>query len=179
MYFEKVSLDEFLNSFTSNKVDRAKLEECYNAIKVPIRSSAGSAGYDFFMPFDLETMPDTYYNVPTGIRWVKESGDPDVVLLCVPRSGLGTKQGFKLRNTIGVIDMDYCLSDNEGHIIVRFSVDEPIYLPAGKAFMQGIIVPFLKVREDNTISLRNGGFGSSDADKYKQPIAHNQTVAAQ
>ena len=78
-----------------------------------------------------------------------------------------------LRNTTGIIDMDYYLSDNEGHIMCCFCMEEDDYLPSGKAFMQGILVPFLKVREDNITLLRNGGFGSSDSnnDKHKPTIA--------
>ena len=51
---------------------------------------------------------------------------------------------------------------NEGHIKVKMSAKEPITINQGQAFMQGIIVPFLKVDDDNCIKNRNGGFGSTD-----------------
>lgn len=173
MYFSKVSFEEYCRSLDLAPEVWEKMRPAYNLIKLPQRSSAGSAGYDFFLPMNLKVEANMYYVVPTGIRWVREEGDPDVFLMCVPRSGLGVKKGFMLRNTAGIIDMDYYLSDNEGHIMCCFCMEEDDYLPSGKAFMQGIVVPFLKVREDNITLLRNGGFGSSDSnnDKHKPTIA--------
>ena len=82
--------------------------------------------------------------------------------MCVPRSGLGFKNGFRLINTAGIIDRDYWRSDNQGHIICKFSVENGIFLEAGKAFMQGIIIPFIKTSNDDATGIRNGGFGSTD-----------------
>lgn len=96
---------------------------------------------------------------PTGIRFVTDRDD--IVLLCVPKSGLGCKFGVGLANTIGVIDSDYCKSDNEGHIKVKFVSKEDVILDGGKAFMQGIIVPYLTVDDDSVKAVRNGGFGST------------------
>ena len=45
----------------------------------------------------------------------------------------------------------------------KFSVENGIFLEAGKAFMQGIIVPYLTVENDKPKEIkRNGGFGSTD-----------------
>ena len=50
--FEKVSLKQFLEG-----CDRADAEEIYNGIRLPKRATAGSAGYDFFAPYDVKLAP--------------------------------------------------------------------------------------------------------------------------
>ena len=168
--FEKVSWEEYLNSYielinkksVSEDINEMFVKKEYDAIKLPQRSTSGSAGYDFFAPFDINIlthdMPAVAY--PTGIRFVTDRDD--VFLACFPRSGLGFKYNVMLKNTCGVIDSDYQYSDNEGHIMVKLSAQVPVKITSGKAFMQGIILPFIKTDDDYCINTRNGGFGSTD-----------------
>ena len=78
-------------------------------IKMPIRATKKSAGYDFFAPFDIYLKPNEDIKIPTGIRSYMQDGE---VLIAVPRSGLGFKYYARLANTLGVIDSDYYYSDN-------------------------------------------------------------------
>ena len=64
-------------------------------------------------------------------------------------------------NTIGIIDSDYYNSDNEGHIMVKFSVDRPLTLHKGDKFCQGIFILYGVTFDDNADGIRNGGFGST------------------
>lgn len=58
--------------------------------------------------------------------------------------------------------MDYFEADNEGHIAAKITTEEPFKLDAGDRFMQGIIMPYLTVTNDNPIEKkRKGGFGST------------------
>ena len=50
---------------------------------------------------------------------------------------------------------------NEGHIMAKLQADSYFSLDGGKAFMQGIILPYFKVDDDNSDEVRNGGFGST------------------
>lgn len=43
--------------------------------------------------------------VPSGLKM--QASRPDVVLLLFPRSGLASKHGITLANSVGVIDSDY------------------------------------------------------------------------
>lgn len=163
--FEKVSFEQYLEARRSTDKtifddDIEDVKQEYDNIKLPKRSTSGSAGYDFFAPFDFTIFAKANTTIPTGIRWVTDRDD--VVLICCPRSGLGFKFGTRLRNTIGVIDSDYCASDNEGHIMLKITaeVDKPI--SAGMAIMQGIILPYIKTDDDTSTENRNGGFGSTD-----------------
>ena len=67
--FEKVSLTQFKAGCT-----REDAEKVYEGIKLPKRATAGSAGYDFYAPFDIELNPGETANIPTGIRVLIEDG---------------------------------------------------------------------------------------------------------
>ena len=110
--FEKVSKEEFLKSCDDINV--------YENIKLPKRATKGSAGYDFYAPFDFTLNPGETIKIPTGIR---ASMDEDYVLMLFPRSSLGFKYRLQLNNTVGIIDSDYYYSDNEGHIFIKITND--------------------------------------------------------
>ena len=166
--FYKVSYEQFKKDLEKNcALDESFTEEVikgiYDDIKLPKRSSTGSAGYDFFLPMAIIAPPQTDLVIPTGIRMKMDS---DKVLLCFPRSGLGFKYRMQLNNTVGVIDSDYFYSDNEGHIMIKIANDsyeeKIISLEKGKAFSQGVLMPFYLTDDDDADGTRNGGMGSSD-----------------
>ncbi len=132
----------------------------YDDILIPKRATSGSAGYDFFMPYDLEIGPNESPFVNTGIRCKIEEG---YVLMIFPRSSLGRKYKLTLDNTVGVIDSDYFNADNEGHIIVFMTnrSDKTLVLKKGDRFCQGVFLPFGITINDNTKEERKGGFGST------------------
>ena len=156
--FEKVSFDQYVNSIGGD-VD---LRTEYNDIKLPKRATTGSAGYDFFSPFDFELAPNKTIKIPTGIRVLL---DKDKFLAIYPRSGLGFKHRMQLDNTVGIVDSDYFGSDNEGHIFIKITNDgregKTIHINKGEAFAQGIIAQYFVTIDDETNGRRNGGFGST------------------
>lgn len=161
--FEKVSYEQWKGNCGFTGLPDTVLEKMYESIQLPHQATAASAGCDFFMPFSLNLTAGDKFKIATGIRWVCAE-DRDKVLLIVPRSGLGFKYGIKLSNTVGVIDADYCDSNNEGHIIISLEnpSDKDVMLEAGKPFAQGIIVKYEIPEGAQSDALRNGGFGSTD-----------------
>ena len=162
--FEKVSFEQFLEGWgdTLGIADRSKIQEIYDGIRLPRRATAGSAGYDFFAPADITLAPGETIKIPTGVRvWM----EPEWVLKCYPRSGLGFKYRLQLNNTVGIIDSDYYYSDNEGHIFAKITNDsnegKAVELKAGEGFMQGIFVEYGITLDDDVTEIRNGGFGST------------------
>ncbi len=153
--FEKVSFEQYAK-------DVEKADEIYKNIQLPQRATKGSAGYDFYMPYDLTLVPGQTAKIPTGIRAKIADG---WVLCLFPRSGLGFKYRLQLNNTVGIIDADYYLSDNEGHIFAKITNDsnegKTLTLKQGEGFMQGIFMPFGLAEDDNVQTIRNGGFGST------------------
>ncbi len=157
--FEKVSLEEFAKAFD----DKEEAKKIYEKIQLPQRATRGSAGYDFFAPFDIVLKPNETIKVPTGIRCQMESG---WVLKLYPRSSLGFKYRLQLNNTVGIIDEDYYYSDNEGHIFAKITnatnENKVLEIKKGQGFMQGLFIEFGITYDDDVITQRNGGFGSTN-----------------
>ena len=162
---------------------------------MPRRSTTGSAGYDFFMPYQALGCKDMTTYIPTGFKWdpsdsiigtiqqpwanaqfpnrihaarTMEFIVPNQVFLALyPRSSYGMKYGFRLLNTTGIIDADYYNNeDNEGHIIIAFTTDKELHLEPGDKFCQGIIQPYFFSEEEIAVkATRVGGMGSTDMNK--------------
>lgn len=163
--FYKVSFEQFREGFADalGLAEEQELRKIYDGIKLPKRATAGSAGYDFYAPVSITIKPGMTMKIPTGIR---VEMDPDWVLKCYPRSGLGFKYRLQLNNTVGIIDSDYFNSDNEGHIFAKITNDtnegKTVEIAAGTGFMQGIFVEYGITMDDEVTAVRNGGFGSTN-----------------
>lgn len=153
------------------KVSRAQFEAdwpfdapCpYDELILPRRGTSGSAGYDFFSPVDFTLAPGESIRIPTGMRARMDEG---WVLTLYPRSGQGFKYRLQLYNTVGVIDADYFGAENEGHIQIKLinanREGKTLRVERGKAFAQGIFLPFGITEDDAAEEARTGGFGSTD-----------------
>lgn len=130
-------------------------------IIIPKRATKGSAGYDFYLPYDISIKAKESVTIDTGVRCKIEDG---YVLSLYPRSSLGFKYGLQLRNTVGIIDSDYYNADNYGHIKAKLinTSNEDITLEKGKAFMQGIFTKYYLAEEEEIKEERKGGFGSTN-----------------
>lgn len=147
---------------------------------IPKRQTKCSAGYDFYMPYDLDLEPGQDYLFSTKINldggelpyFTAEMVEADNInrkivkvypnqwsIKLYPRSSLGNKYGMKLANTVGLIDQDYI--DNA--ITVKLSVTQPLSLKKGDRFMQGEVTPVCYFEgESIPDAVRNGGNGSTD-----------------
>jgi dUTP pyrophosphatase len=133
--------------------------EEYESIILPRRATAGSAGFDFYAPYDFALEPGEEIIIDTGIRARIDEG---WVLVILPRSGSGFKYGVRLANTAGVIDSDYFNADNEGHIKIKLVGGSKAFnVKAGDAFAQGIFLPYGITEDDDCVEERHGGFGST------------------
>ena len=150
--FYKVSETEFLKNGT---------KDAFDGIILPKRATKGSAGYDFFAPKTFSLNPKETIKLATGIRVKIAEG---WVLAVFPRSGLGFKYRLTLDNTVGIIDSDYFNAENEGHIFIKMTNcgDKPLTVEKGKAFAQGVFLPFGITVDDACERERTGGFGSTD-----------------
>lgn len=155
--FEKVSIEQWRQGYLGADADHV-----YEGIVLPKRATSGSAGYDFFAPFDIELKAGETVKVPTGVRVKIADG---WLLSLYPRSGLGFKFRLQLDNTVGIIDSDYYFSDNEGHIFAKLTNDskegKTVTIAAGTGFMQGIFTEYGITEDDDAAGVRNGGFGST------------------
>ena len=132
-------------------------------IQMPARQTKNAAGYDFYLPDDVELMPGKVTMVPTGVKAYMQ---PDEFLGLHIRSSLAVKKGLSLVNNVGIIDADYYNNpDNEGHIMLalRNLNQEPLVLKKGDRLAQGIFYKYLTTDDDqeSTKAKRSGGFGST------------------
>ena len=192
--FEKVSFEQYyadwVKLFGNEAADEEIVFGIYEDIKLPVRSTEKSAGYDFFAPFGFTLEKGSNIVIPTGIRVYL---DDDAYLALHPRSGMGFKARLMLANTTGIIDADYWLSDNEGHIMAKICYDgiepactinmdrdsntsgimfntqrpkdnifyKPLVILQGDRFVQGILNTYGITDDDVATGIRNGGEGST------------------
>lgn len=167
--FEKVSFDQYLQSLQDLGIIHPEEDDYeeqkhiahaeWRRIKLPVRASNGSAGYDFYLPYSASFLGGQSTTIPTGIRCEIQ---PGWMLALFPRSGLGFKYGMRLKNTVGIIDSDYYHAANEGHIMAKIDVDYGFNGEEGDRFIQGVFLPYGIATDDKPIlSDRLGGFGST------------------
>lgn len=142
------------------KVKRLADEE----IRLPERSTANSAGYDFFAIEDVVIPAKTTMRIMTGVKCELM---PYMFLLLANRSSNPSKKSLVLMNGVGIVDADYYSNpDNDGEIGFEFhnvaTVDTVI--KKGEKLGQGIIIKFIQTEDDemaNSSVTRVGGFGST------------------
>jgi dUTP pyrophosphatase len=140
-------------------------KEFYEEYELPSHSTIHSAGIDLrSATFERRTIwPGETTLLPTGLIFaVPES----VVMLLVPRSGLGHKHGIVLGNLVGVIDPDY-----RGEVMVSVwnRGDIAYIVEPGERICQALFVPFKTVELNQVAQLpetarAEGGFGSTGAE---------------
>lgn len=152
--FEKISIEEYI---------KKRKEEEFCNVKIPARSTKNSAGYDFYLPYEVKLKAKDSTIISTGIKAFMEN---DEFLMIVIRSSLGFKKGLRLKNQVGIIDSDYYNNiDNEGHILIAIENTSPndIILNAGDRIAQGIFLKYLTCDNEEEIkNSRDGGIGSTN-----------------
>lgn len=158
--FEKVSLAQFVQDMRQAfpTYPEEALRRAWEQLELPKRATSGSAGHDFRLPVSVQVNGNEHVVVPTGIRCAMQ---PGWVLMLFPRSSLGFRYQMRLDNTAGIIDEDYHGAENEGHIIICFTAEKTLQLPAGSAFVQGVFLPYGICEDDEADLVRQGGFGST------------------
>lgn len=128
---------------------------------LPRRSTKGSAGYDFYAPYDIILTPHSCSKLV--FLNVKAYMQPDEKLQMYIRSSLAVKSNITLE-TSGLIDSDYYSNpDNDGNIGVKFrnNGDNPIIITKGTRCCQGVFGKYLVADGDDANETRTGGYGST------------------
>ena len=142
--FEIISINQFNKDFKN-------IDTKYEDIIIPKRSTKFSAGYDFYMPYDLTVKKNEVVLIPTGIKVMLNS---DEFLGIYIRSSLGFKYNLRMCNQVGIVDSDYYNNpSNEGHIFVKLKNegDNDIILKKYDRYVQGIIQKYYIVDNENEI----------------------------
>ena len=154
--FEIISKSRFDIDFNGYNVN-------YEEIILPKRSTKFAAGYDFYLPFNIELKPNEIIKIPTGIKVLMNE---DEFFGIYVRSSLGFKYNMRMCNQVGIIDYDYYNNiDNEGHIFVKLKNEgeSTVYLNKNDRYVQGIFQKYYTVDEEEIINnKRVGGIGSTN-----------------
>ena len=130
-------------------------------IRLPVRKTAPSAGYDIESGRDMDILPGKVTLIPTGLK--AYMGEDEYLAIYI-RSSMAIKHGLILINSTGIIDSDYYNNeDNEGHIMVAVynTTSQPFHISKGDRVAQGIFMKYLKADGDAARGLRTGGVGST------------------
>lgn len=166
MRFSKVRKEAFINDLLGvyPNFDAKVAEYMYEDIKLPVRGTSGSAGYDICTPVGFILHPNEKKVIPTGIKAVFE---PDEIgawhLQMFVRSSIGIKKGVVLMNGTGIIDPDYQYSDNDGDMLLALwnTSDKPAMFVAGERICQGVLTIRGRTTDDTASAKRTGGVGST------------------
>lgn len=129
---------------------------------IPKRGTTCSAGYDFYVPEEVEIAPGEIKVINT---YICAYMNDDEFLAIFIRSSIGIKKGLRLVNQVGIIDSDYYNNpENGGHIRIALKNESnnKVVLKAYERVAQGIFLNFLKTDSDDVNNKRQGGIGSTN-----------------
>jgi len=130
-------------------------------IMFPNRGSKYSAGYDFYSNEHYMLHPGETHIFFSDIKF---KCDSDKYLKVVPRSSLAYKTSVIPINTPGTVDADYYSNvDNDGNIgiLLHNFGTKIVEIEVGMRIAQGIIEKYYTTDNDLTVSVRQGGIGST------------------
>jgi len=156
--FEKISFEQFKKDFQFLE----NIEEAYNNIRIPVRATKYSVGYDISTPFDFEIKPGEIKLIPTGLKVYFQT---DEMFSMYVRCSMGFKHNIRLCNQVGIVESDYYNNEgNEGHLFVKIQNegDKSVKFSAGDRIVQGIFSKYLVTDDDNVTNVRKSGIGSTD-----------------
>ena len=167
MRFQRVKFEAFKNdmamyrpiNFMSGDVEKA-----YENIKIPIRKTKYSAGYDICTPIAISIPAGQRRVIPTGIKAVFEEDEMETWhLQMYVRSSVGIKDGVVLTNSTGIIDPDYCRAANDGDMMLALlnTSDKLVQYKAGDRICQAVFMIHGLTSDDKATGDRTGGIGST------------------
>lgn len=131
-------------------------------IKLPVRATKNSVGYDFYSPIDVTIKAGETKLIFSNVKAC--FGEREGLILA-STSGLG-KKGLILANGIGIIESDYYNNEsNDGNLgfMLHNMSENDIEIHIGDKIGQGFFINFLTVENESEITtVRTGGFGSTD-----------------
>ncbi len=131
------------------------------SLPLPEYATDGSCAFDMYSRESATIEPKTIVALPSNLI-IKTP--PEHVLVLAPRSSLAKKKGLTLANGIGVIDQDYCGSEDEIHIQVYNFTDKSVIVERGERIAQGLFLKISRATWNETDKMdekSRGGIGST------------------
>ena len=168
LHFEKVRYEAFEKDMMMyrpiNYLSSFDVRGCYESIKLPVRKTKASAGYDICTPIAITLPPRERRVIPTGIKaCFTEEEMATWHLQMYVRSSVGIKDGVVLTNSTGIIDPDYCLDENDVDIMLALmnTSSKTVKYKAGDRICQAVFMIHGITSDDTATDTRTGGVGST------------------
>ena len=167
VYFSKVDFESFesdVKKFYSDHINRETLRKAWEEIVLPERKTQFSCGYDVRTPINLVLAPHTSVIVPTGIRVIFSEDEMKTwCLKLYARSSIGIKDKVIVTNSVGLVDADYYLAENQGDMLLALTNigDEIRKYKAGDRICQAVFEIYGVTSDDDASGTRTGGIGST------------------
>lgn len=144
-----------------------KLKKLRDGAKIPQYATEQAAACDLCADLEggkVNINPGEIKTIPTGIAIeCEEATEYNTAILIFPRSGLASKHGISLANSVGVVDSDY-----RGEIIVPLINHStvPFEVSSGDRIAQMMFTPVLRAGFEESDELSDtergmSGFGST------------------
>jgi dUTP pyrophosphatase len=141
---------------------KVKIFRLDKTLPLPIYETQGSVGFDFLAREAVEIAAEEIKLIPANV--VIET-PPGFALLVTSRSSTPRKKGLMQPHGLGVIDQDYCGSEDEIKIQVHNFSAKNVVVERGEKIAQGLFVRCEQAEFEEIEKVENktrGGFGSTD-----------------
>lgn len=140
---------------------KVKIKRMDKSIPLPVYETDGAVGFDISAREDFVVQPGEIVLVPSNLIVEVPNG---YMLIVASRSSTPRKKGIMQPHGFGIIDHDYCGSEDEIKIQVYNFTDGAVEIKKGDKIAQGVFVRIDKFEweEIDEIKVKSrGGFGST------------------
>ena len=140
---------------------KVKITRIDKSLPLPEYQTDGSVAFDLYSRVDIEIKPQAIVLIPTNLII---QTPPGYMLMLASRSSTPIKLGLRVSNGIGIIDQDYCGSEDEIKLQIQNFTEKTVKITKGQRIGQASFVKIDKAQWDETDQIQTesrGGFGST------------------
>lgn len=140
---------------------KVKIKRIDKSLPLPIYETDGSVGFDIIAREDMNVPAKEIAMIPSGL--IVEV-PPKYMLIVASRSSTPIKRGLTPPHGFGIIDHDYCGSEDEIKVLVYNFTDKDVLIKRGEKIAQGVFVRIDKFEWEEVNDIlkgSRGGFGST------------------
>jgi dUTP pyrophosphatase len=140
---------------------KIKIKRIDKTLPLPSYQTKGSAAFDLYSRIDMEIKPKEVALIPTNLIIQTPK---NYMLAVVTRSSTPKKLGLSVPHGIGIVDQDFCGTEDEIHLQVFNFTDNLVKITKGQRIGQAVFVKIgtAKWQEIDEIKTQTrGGFGST------------------
>ncbi|MBT4917791.1 dUTP diphosphatase [Candidatus Peregrinibacteria bacterium] len=140
---------------------KVKIKRIDKELPLPIYETGGSVGFDIIARESVKVAGKEMGMIPSNLIVEVPEG---YMLVVASRSSTPKKKGLTPPHGFGIIDQDYCGSEDEIRVLVYNFLDEVVEIERGEKIAQGVFVKIDRFEWDEVSEVTEksrGGFGST------------------